>query len=172
MVRDLAEADVEPNDGRRRAGQPWGRLVLVASAGGLVGALGWVGLSVPQHLINVIFSVLVGVGAGVGAGRLSGSPRSWRTVVIALVVTVVVLLPTQGWITRQYQSWATDALGGTPVDPSWDGPLGLIRLALDRAAGRKGWTSNASYFWWTMSLIAAGWLGWSTAPKGGSSPRS
>lgn len=160
------------NDGPSRVGQPWWRLVLIALAGGLVGALAWVGLSVPQHLINVVFSVLVGVGAGVGAGRLSGSERAWRTVVTALVVTVVVLLPTQGWITRQYQTWATDALRGTPTDPSWDGPLGLVRLALDRAAGRKGWTSNASYFWWTASLVAAGWLGWSTAPHPGPSRRS
>ena len=149
-----------------------GRVLLCAVGGAVDGAVGWSLLAVPQHLINVIFSVFVGAGAGVATGWWGGSTRSWRTVVIPLVVTAVLLLPIQGWITHQYLSWATDNLGGTPSDPSWDGPVGFIRLALDRAAGRKGWAPNASYFWWTMSLIVAAWLGWSTAPRSGASRRS
>ncbi|HEY7938576.1 MAG TPA: hypothetical protein VID05_02020, partial [Acidimicrobiales bacterium] len=42
----------------------------------LGGALIWLALSLPQHQINVAYSVLIGIGAGLGAGRLSRAYRS------------------------------------------------------------------------------------------------
>ena len=127
---------MESKGGDRGKATITGRVLLCAVGGAVVGAVGWSLLAVPQHLINVIFSVFVGAGAGVATGWWGGSTRSWRTVVIPLVVTAVLLLPIQGWITHQYLSWATDNLGGTPSDPSWDGPVGFIRLALDRAGAQ------------------------------------
>jgi hypothetical protein len=135
--------------------------------GAVVGAALWLLLSIPQDLINVIFSVLVGIGAGLGAGvgasRLWGASRSGAGTAAAVVVTAVVGLAAQAVITRHYLSWATDNLGGAPANPSWDGVIGALRLALDRAAARHGWTANASYFYWSLSLVFAGTLAWYTA---------
>jgi hypothetical protein len=148
-----------------------------ALLGAIVGAALWLLLSIPQDLINVICSVLVGMGAGLGAGvgasRLGGAARSAAGTVAAVVVTAVVGLATQAIITRHYLSWATDHLGGAPANPNWDGVIGALRLALDRAGARHGWTRNASYLWWSLSLVCAGTLAWYTArPPSRSASRS
>ena len=129
----------------------------------MIGGLLWMLLSVPQNLINVICSVLVGIGAGLGAGRLSRAHRSVAGVVLAVVVTAVGLLVTQAVVVRAYLEWATDNLTGVPANPDWDGPIGALRLGLDRAAGRNGWHANATFFWWTVSLVFAATLAWLTA---------
>jgi hypothetical protein len=146
-----------------------GRQLVGALLGAVVGAVLWLLLSIPQDLINVICSVLIGIGAGVGAGRLSGAIRSGLGSILAVMVAAVVLLVTQAIITRYYLSWATDNLPGAPSNPSWDGPIGAMRLALDRAGARHGWTPNASYFYWFVSLACAAALSWYTArplPRG------
>lgn len=144
-------------------GRGLGRQAAFGLVGAVLGAGVWLLLSVPQHLINVIFSVLVGLGAGLGAGRASGVARSASAAALAVVTTAVVLLLTQSVITRQYLSWASHNLPGTPSNPDWDGAIGALRLTLDRAAGRNGWTANASYFYWFVSLALAGCLAWFTA---------
>jgi hypothetical protein len=143
----------------------FGYQVLCSVLGAAIGAAIWIALAVPQHLINVIFSVLVGIGAGLGAGRVSRLPRSLTGIALAVVVAATVLVVTQVVVTKQYLVWATEHLEGAPSDPSWDGAIGAVRLALDRAAARKGWTANASYFYWTASLVLAGSLAWFTASE-------
>jgi hypothetical protein len=144
-----------------------GRQVLGAVAGAIVGAVLWWLLSVPSHLIQVIWSTLVGAGAGLAAGRLSGATRSVAGTVLTVLVTLVVILVTMSLITRSYLTWATGRLPNVPSNTSWDGPVGGLRLALDRAAGRNGWSRNASYFWWTLSLGLAATLSWCTARRPG-----
>jgi len=142
-----------------------------AVVGAVLGAIAWYLLSEPQNLVNVVFSVLIGVCAGLGAGRFSRSPRSALGTVLAVIVTAVVLLAAQSLITRHYLTWATDHLVGAPSNPDWDGAIGGLRLAFDRAAGRNGWTSNASFFWWFISVTAAAVLAWYTAEPAGSDRR-
>lgn len=144
------------------------RQIMWAFGGAVIGATCWVLLSIPSHLINVIFSTLVGLGAGLGAGRLSGLARSARGVGLALVATVVVGLAGQALITRSYLTWAHDNLGGVPDSARWDGPVGALRLVFDRAGASHGWAPNASYGWWIISLVVAALAAWLSAASGGS----
>lgn len=154
-----ASPDIGPNSPLAGLGYQLG----FAIGGALMGAAAWLLLAVPQHLINVVFATLVGIGAGLGVGKMSKVSRSTAGVVSAVVVTSVVVLVTQAIVDHAYLTWATDNLAGAPSNPRWDGPIGAVRLALDRAAGRHGWADNASYLWWSVSLLAAGVLAWATA---------
>jgi hypothetical protein len=142
-----------------------GRQLACALAGALVGGALWWALSVPQHLVNVVFSTLVGIGAGLAAGRFSGSARSAIGTTLTMVVTAVVVVATMAIVSRAYLDWATANLSWAPSHPSWEGPLGSVRLALDRATASNGWARSGTTFYWGLSLTLAGALSWYTAPK-------
>jgi hypothetical protein len=129
--------------------------IVSSLAWALIGALVWLALSLPQHQINVIFSVLIGIGAGLGAGRFSHAYRSLAADFAALVVAMVVMLGVAAVVDHQYLIWAQNHVAGAPKSTRWDGVAGSFRLVFDRASARYGWTSNASYFWWIVSLVSA-----------------
>jgi len=131
----------------------------------LGGALVWLALSLPQHQINVAFSVFIGIGAGLGAGRLSHAYRSLAADLAALIIAAVIMLGVAVVVNHQYLIWAQGHVSGAPRNPRWNGAVGSVRLVFDRASARYGWTTNASYFYWTLSLVLAVLLAHFTARR-------
>ena len=131
----------------------------------LVGALIWLALSLPQHQINVAFSVFIGIGAGLGAGRLSRAYRSLAADLAALLIAGVIMLGVAAVVNHQYLIWAQGHVSGVPRSPRWDGVVGSLRLVFDRASARYGWSTNSSYFYWTLSLVLAVLLAHFTARR-------
>lgn len=131
----------------------------------LGGALIWLALSLPQHQINVAYSVLIGIGAGLGAGRLSRAYRSLAADLAALLVAGVIMLGVAAIVNHQYLIWSQDHVSGAPRSPRWDGLFGSFRLVFDRASGHYGWATNSSYFYWTLSLVLAVLLAHFTARR-------
>ena len=120
-------------------------------------------LSLPQHQINVAFSVFIGIGAGLGAGRLSRAYRSLAADLAALLIVGVIMLGVAAVVNHQYLIWAQGHVSGVPRSPRWDGVVGSVRLVFDRASARYGWSTNSSYFYWRSRSCSP--RCWPTSPR-------